>query len=116
MLCAAARTPRLEDSSMVRNAFPWLLASIVAVAIAMPAHAAEDDLSVNARLLLAARNADAGGVDRALKSGAAANSRNRLGETALLIALKKNDLGLAKTMLDAGTDINLAAINGVTPL
>ncbi len=54
--------------------------------------AAEQDLSVNARLLLAARNADAAALDRELKAGAAANARNRLGETALLIALKKNDL------------------------
>ena len=78
--------------------------------------AAEQDLSVNARLLLAARNADPAALARELKQGAAANARNRLGETALLIAIKKNELGMAATMLDAGTDINLAAVNGVTPL
>ncbi len=39
-----------------------------------------------------------------------------MGETALLIALKKKDLAVAKTMLDAGTDPNIAAVNGVTPL
>ena len=48
------------------------------------------------------------GLDRSLKAGAAANARNRLGETALLIALKRNDLAMARTMLDAGTDVNLA--------
>ncbi len=53
--------------------------------------AADSDLSVNARLLASARNADVTGVDRALKAGASPNARNRLGETALLIALKKND-------------------------
>ncbi len=56
------------------------------------------------------------GVERALKAGAAVNSRNRLGETALIIALKQNDLAMARKMLDAGTDVNLAAVNGVTPL
>ena len=39
-----------------------------------------------------------------------------LGKLALLIALKRNELGMAKTMLDAGADVNLAAVNGVTPL
>ena len=73
-------------------------------------------MSVNARLLLAARNGDSAALARELKQGAAVNARNRLGETALLIALKKNELGMAKTMLEAGADVNLAAVNGVTPL
>ena len=33
-----------------------------------------------------------------------------------MIALKKNDVRLAQTMLDAGADVNLAAVNGITPL
>src|SRR5262245_40972893 len=91
---------------------------MVVAALAASTHAlgAEADLSVNARLLLAARNGDAASVDQSLKAGAAANARNRLGETALLIALKRNDSAMAKAMLDAGTDVNLAALNGVTPL
>jgi ankyrin repeat protein len=85
-------------------------------AASLLAQAAEQDLSVNARLLLAARNGDAAGVDRALKAGASPNARNRLGETVLVIALKKNDLTMATTMIDAGADVNRAAVNGVTPL
>ena len=43
-------------------------------------------LRANARLLAGgARNDDAAGVERALHDGAAVNSRNRLGETALLM-------------------------------
>ena len=72
-------------------AAPSFLASI------RVALAAEEDLSVNARLLLAARNADPAALARELKQGAAANARNRLGETALLIAIKKNELGMANT-------------------
>ena len=30
--------------------------------------------------------------------------------------MKKGDLSMARTMVDAGTDVNLAAVNGVTPL
>jgi ankyrin repeat protein len=100
---------RLKDSLALAIAIGFLALSGIA-------RGAEQDLSVNARLLLAARNGDAAGLERALKGGAAANSRNRLGETALLIALKKGDLAMAKVMLDAGTDVNLPAVNGVTPL
>ena len=92
-----------------------LLGALAMMLAANAAHAADSDLSVNARLLLAARNSEAAGVERALKSGAAVDSRNRLGETALLIALKKKNLAIAKTMLDAGADPNIAAVNGVTP-
>ena len=92
------------------------LAAPALLGIPSAALAGEQDLSVNARLLLAARNADSAALARELKQGAAPNARNRLGETALLIALKKNELGMANTMLEAGTDINLAALNGVTPL
>ena len=98
---------------------PYLPLLVLAVAslLALPAHAADDEnLTVNARLLVSARNADAAGVERALKDGAAVNSRNRLGESVLIIALKRNQLGIAKTMIDAGADVNQAALNGVTPL
>src|SRR6202022_2215821 len=53
---------------------------------------------------------------RALSDGAAANARNRVGETALLTALKNDKPLIARQMIGAGTDINLAAVNGVTPL
>ena len=62
------------------------------------------------------RNDDGAGVERALRDGAAVNSRNRLGESALLMALKKNRAGSRAVLLAAGADVNEAAINGVTPL
>jgi ankyrin repeat protein len=78
--------------------------------------AGEEDLSVNARLLVYVKNGDVPNVERSLKEGASVDSRNRIGESALVIALKKNDLKIAQLMLDAGTDVNLAAVSGVTPL
>jgi len=82
-----------------------------------PAYAGDDDpFATNARLLASMRNDDGAGVARALHDGAAVNSRNRLGESALLMALKKNRADLAQLVLDAGADVNEAAINGVTPL
>ena len=86
-------------------------------AMRSPADAADDDLRDQcATARVAARNDDAAGVARALHDGAAVNARNRLGESALLIALKKNRADLAQLVLDAGADVNEAAVNGVTPL
>ncbi|HSC01068.1 MAG TPA: ankyrin repeat domain-containing protein, partial [Burkholderiaceae bacterium] len=72
--------------------------------------------NLNAQLLVAARNNDLASVQRALADGAAPNSRNRLGKTALLMACEKGQAPLASTMLRAGTDVNLASLEGVTPL
>jgi uncharacterized protein len=96
-----------------------VLASILAALLAMAAtgvQASDDDLPLNAKLLVAARNADGPAIARALQQGAAVNSRNRLGESALIIVLKKDRVDLARVLLDAGADVNQAAINGVTPL
>src|SRR5438128_33969 len=87
-----------------------------AIGCAAAAFAAESDLSVNARLLLAARNSDAAAIERALSAGASPDARNRLGETALVIALKKKDLPNARRMLDAGSSVSQPAVNGITPL
>ncbi|MFO1313704.1 MAG: ankyrin repeat domain-containing protein [Burkholderiales bacterium] len=75
-----------------------------------------ENLSTNARFLVAARNADAAAMKRELAAGAAVNARNRLGESALVIVLKKDRADLATLLLDAGADVNQPAINGITPL
>jgi len=87
-----------------------------AAVVAWVPPAAAQELSVNARLLAAARAGDQAGVARALSEGATPNARNRVGESALLIALKYERPDLAAQMVAAGTDVNLAAANGVTPL
>jgi ankyrin repeat protein len=84
--------------------------------IALPHGASAQDLSINARMLAAARAGDQAAVAQALSGGASANARNRIGETALVIALKSDRPALAMDMVNAGTDVNLAAVNGVTPL
>ena len=104
--CAAARAP----AARLLGRLAWL------AFIALPHVALAQDLSANARLVAATRVADQSGVARALADGASVNARNRVGETALVIALKNDQPTLAITMLNAGTDVNLAAVNGVTPL
>src|SRR6478736_5990987 len=81
----------------VRLKFPALLLLahlLVCGAIAQPVD--DGNLSVNARFLVAARNADEAGIERALAAGANVNSRNRLGESALVILLKNNKVELAQ--------------------
>jgi ankyrin repeat protein len=84
------------------------------VAGSLPNAAAQE--SANVRLVAATRAGDQAGVTRALAQGATPNARNRLGESALLIALQNDRPELATQMLAAGADVNLAAVNGVTPL
>jgi ankyrin repeat protein len=94
-----------------------VLAIATLLAVVVPtARAADEDLSVNARLLVSARGADRPGIERALQQGAAVDSRNRLGESALIVVLKSNHPDLARPLLDAGANVNQPAINGVTPL
>jgi len=124
--CAAiASTPRIAnrciDEEIMRltpcsRSAAALLLSLALVVPSLAGAATDEELARNARLLASARNDDAAGVTRALKEGAAVDSRNRLGETGLLIALKKNRADMAQAFLDADANVNVAAINGVTPL
>ena len=83
---------------------------------ALPHAVLAQDVSVNVRMLAAARAGDQAAVVRALADGASVNARTRIGETALVMALKNEQPALAMDMINAGTDVNLAAVNGVTPL
>jgi hypothetical protein len=114
----ARRTVRASRIGDIEGAIARSLAAVaLAFVVAGPvmAQSTTDD-SLNARLLIAARSGDAAAMERALSAGAAVNSRNRLGETALMINLKRQQWPMAKRMVEAGTDVNLAAVNGVTPL
>src|SRR6185503_18747588 len=66
--------------------------------------------SLNAQLLVAARNGDMAAVERALSQGAAPNSRNRLGKSALVLACEQGNAALAATLQRAGADVNLASL------
>src|SRR6266446_2866114 len=74
---------------------------------APPAHAqAPSNPNLNAQLLVGARQANIEQVERTLAQGAAPNSRNRLGKTALLIASEKGEAAIAERLLKAGADVN----------
>src|SRR6266705_3687623 len=78
-----------------------------------PVSAGAQDLSPNARLLAAARQGDLTAAKRLLEGGAALNSRNRLGDTPLLIALKSGHKDMARLAVERGADVNLANLPSV---
>jgi ankyrin repeat protein len=85
--------------------------------LAAPAWAqSESNPSVNAQLLVAARNTDIEAVKKSLDRGAAPNSRNRLGKTSLYISIEKNRIDIAKMLIAAGADVHLPSLEKVTPL
>uniref|UniRef100_Q46Q19 Ankyrin n=2 Tax=Cupriavidus TaxID=106589 RepID=Q46Q19_CUPPJ len=77
---------------------------------------ADDDVSLNARLLASARAGDEAGVRGALEQGAAVDSRNRIGDTALITASKRGLTGMARTLVDHGANVSQPNLQGVTPL
>ena len=58
--------------------------------------------SLNAQLLVGARQGDLAQVERVLAAGASPSSRNRIGKTALLIAAEKGNLAIVEAMLRRG--------------
>jgi ankyrin repeat protein len=77
---------------------------------------AQDYVPINLQLLSAARTGDVATVQRLLDDGAAINSRNRLGETPLLVALKRGHDALALWLVEHGADVRQASLTGTTPL
>ncbi len=71
---------------------------------------------VSEQLLISARSADLKGIVDSLEHGAAPNSRNRFGKTALFTAVEKNRADIVKVMLEHGVDVDLASLEKVTPL
>src|SRR5437899_65104 len=84
-----APCPRCRSSDLIRS----LALSLCLLA---PVSGGAQDLSSNAQLLVAARQGDLALAKRLLEGGAAVNSRNRLGDTPLLIALKNGNGDMAR--------------------
>src|SRR3989442_9230332 len=78
------RSIRAPPSLVRCSALCLALAAVLALAaFALPTRAADEGLSVNARLLVAARALHGAVIARALQHGAAIDSRNLFGESAL---------------------------------
>lgn len=104
-------------TSKYNSLFSSLALLLLSVSLHQQAGAqSESNPSVNAQLLVAARNTDAEAVKKSLDRGAAPNSRNRLGKTSLYISIEKNRLDIAQMLIAAGADVNLPSLEKVTPL
>src|SRR6266446_613681 len=97
---------RAETRSLsVRSLVVACLMTTAFLMLALASAAYAQQPSANVRLVAAARAGDQAAVTRALADGATPNARNRIGETALLIALKTERPDLARQMIDAGADV-----------
>src|ERR1700730_11333692 len=77
---------------------------------------AAGDATLNQQLLAAARSGDEGAMSAALAAGAAVDSRNLIGDTALMPAWKKGAAGMARTLVEHGAHVSQADAPGITPL
>ena len=73
------------------------------------------DSTADQALLTAASRGDAAGVTAALDLGAAIDARDNHGQSALLFAVQRDDLALARELIRRGADLNAAAMNHYTP-
>ncbi len=108
-------TSRVERTLLGR-ASGWVLLVLAVLPWQATLAQAPSNPSLNAQLLVAARQGDLPAVKAALARGAEPSSRNGQGKTALVMAAEKGQVDLALTMIEAGTDVNLATVERVTPL
>ena len=100
------------------NAFKYFFILLLSCCISLAAFAQRgaDQININGEFVMAAK---AGRIERVaalLTQGAAANSRDRNGDSPLNMAASKGNEALVDILLRAGADVNLANLAGVTPL
>ncbi|MFZ4382361.1 MAG: ankyrin repeat domain-containing protein [Sandarakinorhabdus sp.] len=73
------------------------------------------DREGNTPLILAAITRWSEGASTLIRLKAQVNAQNRLGETALLKVVQARDLGLAKALIEAGANPDIADNSGISP-
>ena len=79
-------------------------------------YANDEQIDLNRQALAAARSGNAKTFKEKILLGASVNTRNRLGDSLLISAIKNGQLENMQILIDRGADINLANIAQVTPL
>ncbi|NBU12289.1 MAG: ankyrin repeat domain-containing protein, partial [Betaproteobacteria bacterium] len=87
----------------------FLLCGILALASAPVAadKVATDQYTLNAQLVSAARRGDEGLARQTLERGAAVNTRNRGGNTALMLFTEQGNRSMVELLLERGADVDL---------
>jgi len=104
-----------------KNAFAAFSISLFGlVAVPMGARAADkvatDQYTLNAQLVSAARRGDESLARQTIDRGAALNTRNRGGNTALMLFTEKGNRPMVELLIERGADVNLPNLDKVTPL
>jgi len=91
--------------------------SLLAASLFGPEALSQDtDQQLNLRLLEFSKQQDEARVRRLVEEGAAVNSRNRLGETPLILWVKAGNAGMVAWLIQKGANVNQEALNRTTPL
>ena len=108
-----------QSAPMLRVIYGFAAATLAAGFVAASATGAQPqdaELSLNARLLEFSKQKDAARVRKVVEQGAAVNSRNRRGETPLMLWVKAGDAEMVAWLIGKGADVNQAAVDQTTPL
>jgi uncharacterized protein len=76
----------------------------------------ETEKQLNVRLLEFSKQQDETRARRMVEEGASVNSRNRLGETPLMLWVKAGNAGMVAWLIEKGANVNQDSLNRTTPL
>lgn len=102
-------------NKIYRTILTALIATIGAASYPL-SYANDAQVDLNRQALAAARSGNAKTFKETIVSGASVNTRNRLGDSLLITAIKNGQLENMQMLVERGADVNLANIAQVTPL
>jgi len=96
---------------------PWALAALLACGLSVAlGQEPISEKSLNVQLLEFAKRGEEPRARKVLEAGAAPDSRNRKGETALYMFARDGNLAGVAMLLERGASVDLAALDKTTPL
>ncbi|PUA17508.1 ankyrin [Glaciimonas sp. PCH181] len=79
-------------------------------------NAAEDQADLNRQALAAGRSGNVSNFKSLIEQGAAPDTRNRVGDSLLMTAIKSGYMDIFTLLIAHGANVNLANVDHVTPL
>lgn len=93
-----------------------LACALAALMSGLQARAEVAEQQLNVRLLEFSKQQDEVRARQMIAEGAAINSRNRAGETSLILWARAGNAGMVAWLIEKGAGVNLAALDRTTPL
>jgi hypothetical protein len=95
----------------------WLALPLFAAVLYGPTASAQGgEQQFNVRLLEFSKQQDEAGARRMVEEGGAVNSRNRRGETPLMLWVRAGNGGMVAWLIEKGANVNQEALDRTTPL